>query len=546
MIEDRRKHPRYTVLIRCVLHWSGGRRDVVCTEVGPASAFLHTRPEGFEVGTEAILEMRAGGLGSPLVKLTCTVARLVPVGGAWPSGVAVVWKSAACDLGLDALVRFLTTVLRLHHITGAEVTLGGHADFDIARFLRNAAAAQEAGTEDLRASPRSMSSSRLAAASGTTLSMAAVGASGQRMTVPSSLQDDTRTPHAGASGQHPALGAATRPSGAHPSLLPPRPGTGPLEPSPWSRPTGERPAVHADPPLTGPHRISQQAIKMVQAVASEAMGAPPPPASQTTAVATAPTPGIEPLRRSSQSRMRIEEISVAAARPATGSHVSLVLPPVEKTRPQVGERTPALGWKPPTFSPSKSSSNMDPFGFGDLSAPPPAAPPTATRPNPAEGTQQSWPVYALAPGERRSATDAGGTPRGAPTGQNPVTAPELNPGGGPARPSQRRHDRSLLVRVDHPVAYERREKVFRGRAVSIGPQAIAVVTHEEQPQLDEWVVVHLPLGTREQPFTIYLCGKLLQVTTETELGPRFVMHIERVEEGRYPGSFQRFLEKLGP
>ncbi|MBI5610845.1 MAG: hypothetical protein HY902_18345 [Deltaproteobacteria bacterium] len=546
MIEDRRKHPRHTVLIRCVLHWSGGRREVVCTEVGPANAFLHTRPDGFEVGAEATLEMRAGGLGSPLVKLNCTVARLVPVGGPWPSGVAILWKSAACDLGLDALVRFLTTVLRLHEVTGAEVTLGGHAEFDIARFLSHAADSQAGGAADPRTASRSVSSSRVAAAGGTTLSAAAVGASGQRMAMPPSMQDDTRTPHASPSGQHAAVAAASRPSGAHPSLLPPRPGTGPLEPSPWSRPSGERPALHTDPPLAGTQRISQQALKMVQAVASEAMGAPPPPASQTTSVATAPTPSIEPLRRSSQSRMRIEEISVAAPRPATGSHVSLVLPPVEKTRPSVGERTPALGWKPPTFSPSKSSSNMDPFGFGDLSSPPPAAPPTATRPNPAEGTQQSWPVYALAPGERRSGTDAVGTPRGAPTGPNPVTAPELHPGSGAPKPAQRRHDRSLLVRVDHPIAYERRERVFRGRAVSIGPQAIAVVTHEEQPQLDEWVVVHLPLGTREQPFTIYLCGKLLQVTTETELGPRFVMHIERVEEGRYPGSFQRFLEKLGP
>ncbi len=540
MIEDRRRHPRYTVLIRCVLHWSGGRREVVCTEVGPASAFLHTRCDGLDLGAEATLEMHAGGLGSPLVKLTCRVVRLVPAGGQWPSGIAVVWKTASCEVGLDALVRFLTTVLRLHRVRGAEVTLGGHAEFDIERFLSNAAGSEADAPVSVA---RSMSGNRVTGGANT-VSTAAVGISGSRTAISPSLQDDTRTPYANAS--HFGHGAATRPSGSHPSLLSMQPGPGPMEQTNWSRRTGERPAISVDAPVMGPRQVSQQAIKMVQAVASEAMGAPPP-VGKTPPVATAPTPNVEPLRRSSQSRMRIEEISESAVRPATGSHVALVLPPVDRTRPPVSERTPGLGWKPPAFSPSKSSSKIDPFGFGDLSSPPPAAPPTATWPNPAEGTQQSWPVYALAPGERRTAMDEIGTARGAAAGPNPMTAPELNAvAGGGARPSQpRRQDRSLLVRVDHPVAYERREQVFRGRAVSIGPQAIAVVTHEEQPQLDEWVVVHLPLGTREQPFTIYLCGKLLQVTTETELGPRFVMHIERVEEGRYPGSFQRFLEKLG-
>ena len=431
MIEDRRKHPRYSVLTRCVLNWSGGRRELLCTEVGPASAFLHTRPDGFEVGGAASLEMRAGGLGSPMTKLTCRIARVVPGGGPGPSGLAVVWQTAACDLGLDALVRFLTTVLRLPQVSAAEVTLGGHAEFDIAGYHagvgRVTVGSGRGGEPDVVGlAARAHSSGRHSALNATVAGLAATTSTGPRPTVPNPLQDDIRSQRSSVSGTHPAVGPTSRTgvSGTYPSVAPTsrssgnipsitaaRPTPTPSELPEWRRPSSQGPAPRLDQPVLTTGRVSQQAIKMVLAVASEALDGPPPQLSQPTPglqPPAVPVQGIEPLRRSSQSRMRMEEIPVAAVRPATGSHVQLVLPPVDKGRPPVGERTPGLGWKPPTFSPKSSS---DPFGFAEMTATPPAAPPVATLPSAEEGTQQSWPVYALGAGERRSPTDAVGWPK---------------------------------------------------------------------------------------------------------------------------------------
>jgi hypothetical protein len=111
------------------------------------------------------------------------------------------------------------------------------------------------------------------------------------------------------------------------------------------------------------------------------------------------------------------------------------------------------------------------------------------------------------------------------------------------------HERPLgkrmLHTIDVPVSFLRQHQFVPGRAVAISAQAVAVVTHDEPPLLDEALVVHLPVAVDGIFKTVYLNGRLLQVAQDTPAGRRFVMHIERVEEGTAKGAFRGFLEHTG-
>jgi hypothetical protein len=104
--------------------------------------------------------------------------------------------------------------------------------------------------------------------------------------------------------------------------------------------------------------------------------------------------------------------------------------------------------------------------------------------------------------------------------------------------------RRLLKPVDVPVSYVRDQRFSAARAVGLSAQAVAVVTQGEPPGLDEPLVVHLPVASGGMFSTLYLNGKLLQVAHETAEGRRFVMHIERVDEGAFEGVFAGLLAQL--
>ncbi len=178
---------------------------------------------------------------------------------------------------------------------------------------------------------------------------------------------------------------------------------------------------------------------------------------------------------------------------------------------------------------------------------------------------QSWPVYALSPGERRDPTAAGKQVPALSTRNFDMSAektevdvavlpPLSQVGEAPlAVPDQavvRRNGRTTSSAGNHAmrrtrtaVRYSCQAGQFEGLAVSIGRLAVAVVTREPTPQFDEQVAVHLPLDTPLGPVTAHLHGRLLQIA-ETEQGPRFVLHIERVDDDASPGAFTRLLEGL--
>ena len=105
----------------------------------------------------------------------------------------------------------------------------------------------------------------------------------------------------------------------------------------------------------------------------------------------------------------------------------------------------------------------------------------------------------------------------------------------------------MLAAADIPVTFLRQNQLVPGHLTGIAEQLACIVTQAPPPDLDEVLVIHLPVRFADAWRTVQLTGKLLQVPTDTPAGKRFVMHIERVDDGRHKGAFQAFLQALsGP
>lgn len=555
------------MLIRCTLVTARDRRDAVCTQIGPASAFLTGRLDHLQPGEIVHVEMRSGGLGTPIISLLALIVRIATAGYGNPPGLAVRWRAVACELGPEPLLHFLAQVLRLPRAPQVDLTTDRHAEFDIEASLAG---------QDVRvvstfrgASPRAPAdSARLAA---------------MRQTAP--------LPRVVANEPGP-LRPAAAPSGASSLLADPQLRPHALvgaEPMAQANAEALLPSAgrSADLPLGAPARMASGALPAVGAApigaASAATAAqpalvPPPPSYAQLGLSEGPiTQSGHPV--STALRPSRSAIPAASVEPAKGqvlsagsrssSAVAVVLPPVDRTRPPRSERTPALGWKPPAFSARGETTNpgdrgpLTPSGGpGERSATFEFSEGSSQSGGPVPSTV-SFPVYALAPAERRHETepnrDIATAPPDAPViaGERtavsqPVVAPTGQEPRAVARPSGTGHRRSssgnfnptVMLRAHHAVRYSVGPSLRSGIAVAIGGQAVAVVTHEGAPELDQPVIVFLPIELPEGPMVIDLRGKLLQVITDTEVGPRFVMHIERVEEGHHKGAFHRFLRSL--
>ena len=154
MIEDRRKYPRYPMLIRCTLVTPRDRRDAVCTQIGPAGAFLTGRLEQLLAGEIVRVEMRSGGLGTPIITLLGLIVRVQMAAAGNAGGLAVRWRAAACELGPEPLAHFLVHVLRLPTVPEIDLSTDRHVQFDLEASL--------AGHHVLIFSPRSDAMNRSA------------------------------------------------------------------------------------------------------------------------------------------------------------------------------------------------------------------------------------------------------------------------------------------------------------------------------------------------------------------------------------------------
>ena len=311
----------------------------------------------------------------------------------------------------------------------------------------------------------------------------------------------------------------------------------------------------------------------------QALGVWSPPVHRVGAVTSRESQALEPVRQSAQHPVQLEPQA-----------------PVNVPVP----RGPSGAPLPHDFDasrnrPSSPLAEKDPSGLFDslddglsVAVGLRSDPSSATR----DDSSHSWPVYALAPGERRLVTDPRASaahvlqrPVQAPTahhasgvvaqdtlggrfvrppaiGNNhPMVAPHVQPSSQPFDPSADRTDPAdlvpirprkpegarMLVAADVPITFLRQNQLVPGQLIGIAEQLACVVTQGDAPDLDEVIVIHLPVRVENAWRTVQLTGKLLQVTTDTPTGKRFVLHIERADEGRHKGAFRAFLQALkGP
>ncbi len=476
MFEDRRDNTRHPTLLRTLVTVGRERFDVVCTDTSATGAFFTTRNPP-PVGAEVVVELRAGGVDSPIVFLNASVSRTCLMGSSGPIGFGVTWRSAHCDAGPEPLFRVLRQILHLALVDDADLTQGRTAEY----VFRAAAVGMppESSRSVTPNLPPSAPASR-----------------------PSSVRQ--------------ALGVWSAP--VHRATG----GIGRDAPAPDS---GRQPAQH-------PVELEPQAP-------------------------------VSPLR-GAQGRAAVS--TVRAAAPADALDRRPVSSPL---RPSDGSVL---------FGGLSDRSSVGVGRNQDNSAPP------------SDDVSQSWPVYALAPGERRAVSDpqvaapytnAPSPPPHAPTARHasgaiaeesviarpprlsgaipnhPVVAPGPQPGSQPfdaiqqeqtdptaPPPARKPEGAGMLVAADVPVTFVRQNQFVPGHLTGIAEQLACVVTSGGAPGLDEQLVIYLPVRVDGVWRTVQLAGKLLQVATEVAAGKRFVMHIERTDEGRYKGAFHTFLQAL--
>ena len=97
------------------------------------------------------------------------------------------------------------------------------------------------------------------------------------------------------------------------------------------------------------------------------------------------------------------------------------------------------------------------------------------------------------------------------------------------------------IKVDIPITYELDNRFVVGQIIAAAPLAVEICTSEAAPQLDQNLVVNMPVQVDKTYATVYLVGKLLRVPEQRDEGSFFVLHIERVLEGANEGAYSNFL-----
>jgi len=520
MFQDRRQHPRYPVLIKATARSSDDHFDVICTQIGPAAGFFSCRTPP-ELGETLYIELRTAGRGSPIVELEGSVARVVAPGGSQPAGFALEWKVARCELGAEPLLRTLTGVLHLSGLNLSDLRGGRVPEFAIAAFLNRSRPGQTSDTGPI------------------------AGHGGADPPTAPIVRSSSAIYRAQGSWSAPVIAPAARPSKSTLEIVDVPPST----------------IGHAGQPAASPTPPTGRAASG----AARVMGREP-------LTARAPSAGLRPLG------------VPAGARPQ---------------RPGGEDKTPV-----DAYSGDSSPDDARSRAFNPRDQEPSLA---VGRRSGAEGSggvddpSQSWPVYALAPGERRMVSRSGvhssssvdvlapfrppvsPKPQGAEDSpaspRNPHPPPpnakiqphrhyvnsdsvlpnRLKPGSGPISagasiavagvvpasspgPGKPGDDKRPLRLADTPVTFVRQNQFFAGRLTSVAKQVAIVVTRETPPELDEPITVNMPIEIEGVYRTIFLNGKLLQIPTEVTGGKRFVLHLERVDEGKYKGAFQAFLD----
>ena len=99
------------------------------------------------------------------------------------------------------------------------------------------------------------------------------------------------------------------------------------------------------------------------------------------------------------------------------------------------------------------------------------------------------------------------------------------------------------VEMDLPVTFEHDNRFVPARMVGAASLAVELVMVDSPPDVDERLVVNVPVDVEGRWRTIQLHGKLLRAPTLREDGSlAVVVALERVQEGEFVGSYARLLQ----
>ena len=500
MIGDRRKYQRQKNLMAARVAISGRPQRLVSTDVSPTGAFFATT-DSPEVGTSLEVHLRPAGMKVPPVRLTAEVVRVVQGGGPDQPGFGVRWAEAHCEVGGEALYDFLRHVLKLPSLSRDQIghdrtlnyefpTVGG--EFPPARRIPEGGPPLiKRGRTEPGAEP-----------------------SGSRSSTAKVISDTI-------AGRHRQGQITARPPGSSPSTL--RPDLGPfgasdrdqvIEPT---NPPAQRP---------GPATSSAPATSGTKpAAATTARGRPQSlalsgPWQPVPAAEGSPRTGNRsfPTRRNS-GVIQAENVMVGAPIRRKGDEVDRL-----DHRRQVSgaSRAPDVEARSGRFIGIPKADNVR-----------------------AERVMPDLDSGGRRPSRRGSAARQSGA-------HSPFQERSLIFGGGPmssiggpsvAGTQGAREEPAAQgsVKVDIPITYEMDNRFAVGQVVAAAPLAVEIRTSDQAPQFEQSLVVNMPIEIDKAFTTVYLVGKLLRVPEHDDRGSVFVLHIERVIEGKNEGAYGRFL-----
>lgn len=585
-MQDRRRHTRHPVLLRCTLSWGAERKDVICTQVGPAGAFFNQRLD-IALGTMVQVDLRSGGLDTPLVRMTAEVVRIVPLGSGWPAGFAVRWTHAQCELGQEALLNVLHGVFRMAAFDTHHIQLHGRvASLDMQLLLGDAVPARARRHSVL---------TEARVASGVSGGHAPVDVGPRSPAVParhmtSREAPPVRTvPASGGWGASPL--SARSPSGIVPSAPQPQ---GPDQRPPPLPTASVRPVT--PPPLPAQRPPSGLGFAIPGSASPSGLGFAVP--AQPAAAAAEPSQTVAAAQRTPSAQIALPPPARIAASPGLAGAGAAA-------------RSSSSSWRPPSIGMGPTT---DPFGFdltvlapkeagpgGPVPAPAPqtgpaattrvAAPESSALPVPAPLPPRSrplsqpvaaerpgsWPhvdvVHAEPPRSVRHASSGihlpgpGAGARSRPiseiiAGQGPLTPlpharprplshPELPITGESTatdvRPpeAERIVDPRVMQTVDLPMTWVRHHQLVAGSLVGLSTLRAAVTTTLPGPDPHEPVVLYVPVPVAGIWHTVGLIGRLQPGSSTEGDTLRFVVAVERVDEGKQTGALQQFLLARG-
>ncbi len=558
-----------------------GEVSLVASDISPTGAFF-AGVRRLEPGAPIDVLIRPTGLKIAPVRLHAQVVRVVQPGGSFPPGFAVRWVWALSEAGAEPVFQVLRKILHIHGIRDEHFDSGRRVRFDFpavgARFEFRTLSATSATVE---APPPSLRGNEF---------REEVVSTGSRVHQAVAMRPRTRPgERIGTSAAEQALPLTSAPAFAVASPVAPTPAFS-------VAPSATR-AVAAAPPA----RASVEFGTAMELAAAEAQDKTPPngvdfdmmgvsgpagvglPSAKPTLPSGSeriPTGGWSTWRRTSDLSDARRQSDVSASddlrpvgRRSSQAAAPLLDPPAaspaQRPRRSASDsgaffeesslvRPPSVVFDAmPRSNRTSIAPQSDDVGHSFRSrgdAPP--SPPSPSRPvsgaSPSPHRMPSVRVQGVPPaesGRAQSAPPADSIRRGSDIADSPFLersqifgrAGQLTTNFGIDARSTHGNIQAPAM-FDLPVTYEFEGRLVPGRLISAASLAVEISTRESVPNLDERLVVNLPVEVEGRWRTVSIHGKMLKNSAPRDDGAQaMIVAIERIQEGTHVGAYARML-----